>query len=90
VTIPRSDAHEFTGHPIEGMNVPEKARDSMPFSRESSLNEIEESDLQSKKHFEPRVSTLPGMTIDRNKNDENAFLPIPLKGRETSPNACEE
>jgi hypothetical protein len=44
------------------------ASDSILFSCESDSNEIEESDAQQKKLFEPRVSTQRGITIDFNED----------------------
>jgi hypothetical protein len=46
----------------------ENASDSILFSCESDSNEIEESDLQEQKHFEPRVSTQRGIIIDCNED----------------------
>jgi hypothetical protein len=43
---------------------PLKACDSMHFNREFDSNESDESDSQFEKHFEQRILTLDGITID--------------------------
>jgi hypothetical protein len=52
----------------EGIKItekrPGKASHSMRFNRESVSNVIDESDSQLKKHDDPRISTLHGITID--------------------------
>jgi heat shock protein HspQ len=54
---------------------PEKrnAYDSMRFSREPFSNEIDESDLQFKKHDEQRISTFRGIVIDLRPQESNAY-----------------
>jgi hypothetical protein len=46
------------------MDDDENALDSIRFNREFDSNEIDESDLQSAKHDDPRISTLHGISID--------------------------
>jgi hypothetical protein len=41
-----------------------KAYDSIRVNREFDSNEMDESDLQSRKHDGQRISTLDGITID--------------------------
>jgi hypothetical protein len=40
---------------------------------------IDESDLQSEKHFDPRISTFFGIKIDRSDENENASDSIRVK-----------
>jgi hypothetical protein len=54
-----------------GLVRPGNAFDSMRFTRESDSNETDSSDLQSKKHSEPIISTLRGIKIDRSEEPEN-------------------
>jgi hypothetical protein len=42
----------------------ENADDSIRSNREFDSNEIDESDLQSEKHDDPRISTFRGISID--------------------------
>jgi hypothetical protein len=50
----------------------ENADDPIRITREFDLNEMDESDLHSRKHDEPRILTLLGMTIDLSDDHENA------------------
>jgi hypothetical protein len=44
----------------------------MHFNREFDSNEMDESDVHSEKHDEPRISTLLGIMIDASDECENA------------------
>jgi hypothetical protein len=48
------------------------ACDSICCNNESDSIEMDESDLQSEKHEEPRISTVRAMTMDVRKESENA------------------
>jgi hypothetical protein len=52
------------GITIDRSDESENANDSIRVNREFDSNEIDESDLQFEKHFEQRISTLDGITID--------------------------
>jgi hypothetical protein len=54
----------FRGLTIDFNENDENASDSIRFKCEFDSNEIDETDLHSKKHDEPRISTLGGTTID--------------------------
>jgi hypothetical protein len=45
-------------------NANANANDSIRFKFEFDLNKIDESDLHLEKHFEQRISTFRGITID--------------------------
>jgi hypothetical protein len=53
------------GISIDRSDEYENASDSIRINREFDSNEIDESDLQSQKHDDPRISTDNGMAIDR-------------------------
>jgi hypothetical protein len=61
----------------------------MRLSRESFLNEIDESDLQFEKHDEQRMSTFRGIVIDSRPEYENASDSICLS-RESFSNEIDE
>jgi hypothetical protein len=46
------------------MDESENALDSIRINREFDSNEIDESDLQDKKHDDPTISTFRGISID--------------------------
>jgi hypothetical protein len=48
------------------------APDTIRFNFEGHSNKIDESDAQSEKHFDPRISTLLGIKIDLSDDNENA------------------
>jgi hypothetical protein len=49
---------------IDGSDEFENANDSIRVNREFDSNEIDENDLQHKKHDEQRISTLRGIKTD--------------------------
>jgi hypothetical protein len=51
----------------------------MRFSCEGDSNEIDESELQNEKHFDPRISTFLGIKIDSSDENENASDSIRVK-----------
>jgi hypothetical protein len=53
----------FRGMTIDSSNVSENADDPIRLSCEFNSNEINESDPQSAKHADPRISTLDGIAI---------------------------
>jgi hypothetical protein len=64
-----STASEAINNIAEGIkmdvrNEDENASDSIRVNREFDSNEIDESDLQYEKHFDPKISTLLGINID--------------------------
>jgi hypothetical protein len=69
--------------------MPPKARVSMCFRCESGSNEIDESELQPKKHNDPRISTFRGISIDRSDDSRNAFDSIRIN-REFDSNEIDE
>jgi hypothetical protein len=52
----------------------EKTPDSMGFNCEIDSNEIDESDLHSTKHDDPRISTLHGIVYHYEKNVPSVLL----------------
>jgi hypothetical protein len=57
---------------IDPSDDDENAPDSIRVNREFDSNKIEESDLHSEKHNDPRISTFRGISIDSSGEDENA------------------
>jgi hypothetical protein len=53
----------FRGITIDWSDEYENAYDSIRVKCEFNSNVIDESDLQSEKHFDPRISTLFGISI---------------------------
>jgi hypothetical protein len=58
---------------IDRSDDDENADDSIRVNRDSDSNEIDESDLQSKKHDEQRFSTVRGIMIDSSDESEKAI-----------------
>jgi hypothetical protein len=52
------------GIKIDWSDDSENANDSIRVNREFDSNEIDESDSQDEKHFDPKISTLLGIKID--------------------------
>jgi hypothetical protein len=67
----------------------ENVLDSIRMNREFDSNEIDESDLQSRKHDDPRISTVRGMSIDASDEHENALDSIRIN-REFDSNESDE
>jgi hypothetical protein len=65
------------------------ALDTIRFNSEGFANEIDESDRQLEKHFDPRSSTLFGIKIDSSDEDENASDSIHVN-REGNSNEFDE
>jgi hypothetical protein len=49
---------------IDSSDEYENASDSIRINREFDSNVIDKSELQYEKHFDPRISTLSGISID--------------------------
>jgi hypothetical protein len=63
----------FRGITIDSSDENENADDSIRVNCEFDSNEIDESDLQSEKHDEQRISTFLGIKIDSRIEYKNAF-----------------
>jgi hypothetical protein len=61
------------GIPIDPIFEYENASDSIRFNDDGDSNEIDERDLQFKKHDEPINSTRHGITTDSRAESENVF-----------------
>jgi hypothetical protein len=74
-------AERSTNSTVRGIKIDssfdlENASDSIRFNDDRDSNEIDESDLQGEKHFDPRISTEHGIKIDSSRERENASDPI--------------
>jgi hypothetical protein len=67
------------GIKIDSSDEDENASDSIRVNREFDSNEIDESDLQSEKQFESRISTFLGIMIDSSDENENTSDSIRVK-----------
>jgi hypothetical protein len=74
---------------MDRSDVFRNASDSIRVKCEFDSNVIDESDLQFKKHFDPRISTLLGIKIDSSDENANALDSIRVK-REFDSNLIEE
>jgi hypothetical protein len=63
----------FLGIKIDSSDEDENANDPIRDKCEFDSNEIDESDSQYEKQFDPRISTFLGIKIDSSDEYENAF-----------------
>jgi hypothetical protein len=79
----------FPGITIDSSDEYENASDSIRVKCEFDLNEIDESEKQDVKHFNPRISTLLRILIDWSDENANACDSIHVK-REFDSNVIDE